>query len=409
MSADELLAWRFEQLSPHLDERQRRLWLGVEALALGPGGTSAVARATGMALDRVSRGRQEIENGAQPIARQRRPGAGRKPIEETDPQVVPVLLELVDGGSRGDPEGPLRWTTDSTADLSAKLAAAGHEASANTVGRLLKDNGYSLQANAKTLEGTSHPDRDAQFRYIAALAADFQERGCPVVSVDTKKKELVGRYKNPGRAWRRAGAPTEVLTHDFPDPGAAHPKAVPYGVYDIGADSGWVSVGQDGDTAQFAVNTLRSWWANQGRARYPHTTELLVTADAGGSNGYRTRLWKVELAAFAVETGLTVTVCHYPPGTSKWNRIEHRLFSQISVNWRGHPLTSHEVIVELIGSTSTKTGLSVHAEHDTRDYPTGIKIPDKQVKALPLHRHEWHGDWNYNLTPEQHAETPCSN
>jgi hypothetical protein len=408
MSPEELLAWKFAQISPHLDERQTRLWLGVEALAGGPGGTTAVALATGMPQARVSVGRREIEDGVEPIEGRRRAGGGRKKVEELDPELVPALEDLVDAGTRGDPMGPLRWTTDSTADLSGRLAEAGHEASAPTVARLLKENGYRLQANSKVLEGASHPDRDAQFRFISKTAADFLRRGQPAISVDTKKKELVGQYKNGGRTWRRKGEPIKVNSHDFPDRDNPHAKAVPYGVYDIGADTGWVTVGQDGDTAQFAVNTLRSWWANEGRQRYPEATELLVTADSGGSNSARVWLWKVELASFAAEAGLRITVVHYPPGTSKWNRIEHRLFSQISINWRGHPLTSHEVVVDLIGSTTTKTGLSVRAEHDTRDYPRGIKVTKQQINDLPLHRNEWHGEWNYSLAPEQNTETPTS-
>lgn len=317
MSPEELIAWRFAQLRPHLDERQTRLWLGTEAVSYGPGGTAVVARATGMPVARVSTGRREIEDGVEPIAMQRRAGAGRKRVEDLDPDLVPALEELVDPGTRGDPTGPLRWTTDSTADLSERLAQAGHEASAPTVARLLKANGYRLQANSKTLEGASHPDRDAQFRYISDLARRFLADDQPAVSVDCKKKELVGQYKNTGRTWRRKGEPIEVNSHDFPDRDNPHPKAVPYGVYDLADDSGWVSVGQDGDTAQFAVNTLRSWWVNVGRQRYPDATELLITADSGGSNSARVWLWKVELAAFAAETGLTVTVAHYPPGTSK--------------------------------------------------------------------------------------------
>lgn len=315
MGTEELIAWKFTQLREHLDERSARLSLGVEALAAGPGGTSLVARSTGASLDRVSTGRREIENGVAPLSMQRRPGGGRKRVEDLDPGIGAALEDLVADTERGDPMTPLRWTTDSTDELADKLTAAGHRVGADAVGRLLKQRGYSLQANAKTLEGATHPDRDAQFRYIAAAARAALDAGRPVASVDCKKKERVGLYKSPGRTWRAKGDPIAVKDHDFPDAGQRFAKAVPYGVYDPGANSGWVSVGQDGDTAAFAVNTLRSWWENQGCARYPDATELLITADAGGSNGYRTRLWKVELANFAAETGLTVTVLHYPPGT----------------------------------------------------------------------------------------------
>jgi hypothetical protein len=320
----------------------------------------------------------------------------------TDPDLVAALDALVDPVSRGDPESPLRWTTKSTAKLAAELTARGHRVSARTVAKLLKQAGYSLQANSKTIDGAQHPDRDAQFGYLNTQAERFQADGDPVISVDTKKKELVGRYRNGGAEWRPAGQPEQVKVHDFVDRELG--KANPYGVYDLAANTGWVSVGTDHDTAAFAVNTIRSWWNTTGSPTYPGADRLLITADGGGSNGYRTRLWKTELAQLAAETGLTITVCHLPPGTSKWNKIEHRLFSHISMNWRGRPLTSHEVIVNAIAATTTRTGLTVHAELDPGAYPKGTKIPDREIKALEttgvLTRHAWHGEWNYTLRPE---------
>ncbi|EDY49941.1 Putative IS3 family ISVisp1-like transposase (plasmid) [Streptomyces clavuligerus] len=295
---------------------------------------------------------------------------------------------------------PLRWTTKSTRRLASELTRAGHRVSADTVAGLLREEGFSLQGNAKTIGGAQHPDRDAQFRYINERAKEFQAVGNPVVSVDTKKKELVGNYKNAGLEWHRAGDPVRVRTHDFPD--AELGKAIPYGIYDLTADTGWVSVGTDHDTAAFAVSSVRRWWHAAGRTAYPHARRLLITADAGGSNGYRTRAWKFELAALAVETGTEITVCHFPPGTSKWNRIEHRLFSHIAMNWRGRPLTSHDVIVNSIAATTTRTGLTTRAELDTAFYATGVRISDGQLKALPLDVHDWHGEWNYTLRPEEH-------
>ena len=391
------LARKYALLAPVLDERQRRLWMAAEAREGGRGGITLVARATGSARSTVTRGVDELEGGAAP-GRIRRPGAGRKRAEEVNPTVAATLERLVDPETRGDPESPLRWTIKSTRELSRTLAEQGHPASEWLVRRLLRDAGYSLQAAAKQIEGSRHPDRDAQFRYLNARVLAHQAGGQPVISVDTKKKELVGRYKNAGRQWRPAGQPEPVNTHDFPDKQLG--KAIPYGVYDIGADSGWVSVGADHDTAAFAVATIRRWWQTVGSARYPHASRLLVTADAGGSNGYRTRLWKVELAALAADTGLEITVCHFPPGTSKWNKIEHRLFSHISSNWRGETLTSHEVIVNLIAATTTRTGLTVRAELDHGDYPKGVKISDKQMReleALAITRHDWHGEWNYTI------------
>jgi hypothetical protein len=388
-------------LSPHLDERQRRLLAGAGAKALGRGGLTALVRATGMSVNTVRRGQVELDQ-APVSGRVRRAGAGRKRATERDPGLLAALDRLVDPATRGDPESPLRWTTKSTRTLAKALGEQGHPTSHVRVGELLALLGYSLQANAKTREGRQHVDRDVQFRYINERVRRFLRSGDPVISVDTKKKELVGAdpgYKNAGRDWQPAGQPLRVGVHDFPDP--AVPKAVPYGVYDVKANTGWVSVGSDGDTASFAVETLRRWWTNVGAATYPKAKRLLITADAGGSNSYRNRLWKVELAGLAAETGLAVTVCHFPPGTSKWNKIEHRLFSAISMNWRGRPLTSHEVIVELISATTTRTGLTVHAERDTNTYPRGVKVSAEQLAdVLPrLKPHTFHGDWNYTIRP----------
>jgi transposase len=387
-----------------LNERQRRLWLGAEARELGSGGVGIVAQAVGVAGDTVRRGRAELEEPqALPYPRSRKSGGGRKRAEEGDPGLVAALDKLVDPVTRGDPMSPLRWTSKSLRTLAKALQEQGHQVSEQIVRRLLREAGYSLQANAKTLEGGQHPDRDAQFIYLAGQAAEHLAAGAPVVSVDAKKKELVGQFKNGGQDYRPAGSPVPVNVHDFLDPALG--KAIPYGVYDIGANSGWVSVGSDHDTAAFAVATLRNWWDHEGHAAYPHTDRLLITADGGGSNGTRLRAWKSELAAFAATTGLHITVCHLPPGTSKWNKIEHRLFSHITMNWRGTPLTSHQVVVNLIGAVTTSTGLRVHAELDEREYPTGIRISDAEMDALPIHRHDWHGDWNYTMHPDDTPDT----
>ena len=399
----ESLRAKFEAVPPHLDERQQRLVMAGEARSLGHGGIAAVASATGASRSRISAGVAELEAGQAPLRRVRREGGGRKPVTATDPALLSALLALVEPTRRGDPESPLCWTTLSTRKLAGELTAAGHRVGADTVARLLREQGFSLQANTKTIEGAGHPDRDAQFAYLNDQAREHLAAGDPVISVDTKKKELVGPYKNGGQEWRPTGDPEQVKVHDFIDPSLG--KANPYGVYDLGADTGWVAVGTDHDTAAFAVATIRRWWNSAGAQRYPNATRLLVTADGGGSNGYRTRLWKTELAALATDTGLRITVCHLPPGTSKWNKIEHRLFSHISMNWRGRPLTSHDVIVHSIAATTTRTGLTVHAELDTDTYPTGIKIPDTQMKALhdngALHRHDWHPEWNYTLNPPE--------
>ena len=394
---EESLAAKFSVIFPHLDERQRRLLMGAEARSIGHGGIRLVARAAGAAEVTVSEGVRELEDGGEPLGRARRPGGGRKRLADVDPGLRPALLALVEPDERGDPMSPLRWTTKSTRNLAGELTGQGHRISADTVGDLLRDLGFSLQGNAKTLEGKQDPDRDAQFRYISEQAKEHQDAGNPVVSVDTKKKEQVGQYKNNGRQWRPEGEPIQVSGHDFPDEELG--KAVPYGIYDIAANTGWVNVGTDHDTAAFAVESIRRWWHAAGHAAYPAARRLLITADAGGSNGYRTRAWKSELAAFAAETGLAVTVCHFPPGTSKWNRIEHRLFSAITSNWRGRPLTSHEVIVSAIAATTTRTGLTVHAELDTGQYPAGVVVSDAVLAALPITRHRFRGDWNYTMAP----------
>ncbi|MFJ9034725.1 ISAzo13 family transposase [Streptomyces sp. NPDC102274] len=393
------LALRFGVLFPHLNERQQRLALAAEARLLGHGGVRAVARAAGVSETTVRKGVFELEGGEDPLpdGRVRRDGGGRRSAEELDPLLVPALLALVEPDERGDPMSPLRWTTKSLRSLAGELTRQGHAASAPTVGRLLRENGFSLQANAKTLEGAQHPDRDAQFRYINDQVKDHQAGSEPVVSVDTKKKEVVGEFKNAGRQWRPAGEPVRVDVHDFP--GDALGKALPYGIYDLVADAGWVNVGTDHDTSAFAVESIRRWWNGQGCLDYPQARRLLITADAGGSNGYRTRAWKTGLAAFAARTGLAVTVCHMPPGTSKWNKVEHRLFSAITMNWRGRPLNSHEVVVQSIAATTTRTGLTVHAELDTGAYPTGVKVSDAELNAAPVTGHAFHGEWNYTVHP----------
>jgi transposase len=400
MVTREMLAAKFGSILPHLDERQRRLLLAAEARALGHGGIRLVARAAGVREATVSVGVDELDSGAEPLGRVRRPGGGRKRAADADPELRPALLALVEPQERGDPMSPLRWTTKSTRKLAAELAAQGHQVSADTVGDLLREEGFSLQGNAKSIEGRRHPDRDAQFRYINEQVKAHQDAGDPVISVDTKKKELVGEFRNAGREWRPKGQPVATRTHDFPGDGAG--KAIPYGVYDITGNTGWVNVGTDHDTAAFAVESIRRWWKAAGQGACPLARRLLITADAGGSNGYRTRAWKAELAALAVETGLEITVCHFPPGTSKWNKIEHRLFSHITMNWRGRPLTSHEVIVQTIAATTTATGLTVHAELDPSACDTGVQVSDRQMEALPLTRHDWHGDWNYTLRPEDY-------
>ncbi|MBW5249269.1 ISAzo13 family transposase [Streptomyces sp. P01-B04] len=383
---------------PHLDERQRRLAIGAEALSLGHGGIRIVAAAAGVREGTVSRGAAELDSDQVLLGRTRRPGGGRKRAADLDPGLRPALLGLVEPDERGDPMSPLRWTTKSTRKLAAELTRQGHRVSADTVAGLLREEGFSLQANAKTIEGAQHSDRDAQFRYLNEQARDHRDAGDPVISVDSKKKELIGDYKNAGHEWQPAGQPVRVKTHDFP--GQAE-KAIPYGIYDMAANTGWVSIGTDHDTAAFAVASIRRRWQARGRHDYPRARRLLITADGGGSNGYRTRGWKTHLADLAAETGLGITVCHLPPGTSKWNKIEHRLFSHITMNWRGRPLTSHEVMIQTIAATTSRTGLTVQAELDSGEYPTGIRISDDEIATLPITRHRFHGDWNYTLHPQQ--------
>jgi Rhodopirellula transposase DDE domain len=394
---------KYERLQKLLNERQRRVWAATEALALGRGGITRVVEATGLSRMTVRAGIRELrqqeyrpEEALEPN-RIRRSGGGRRPLIETDPTLLRDLERLVDPLTRGDPQSPLRWTCKSTAKLAAALRSQEHTVSARKVAQLLHDLDYRLQAPRKAREGVGHPDRNSQFEYIAARTRAFQHRGQPVVSVDTKKKELVGDFQQKGREWRPAYQPEEVRVHDFPDPDLG--KAIPYGIYDVTQDIGWVSVGIDHDTAEFAVATLRQWWQRLGQPRYPRATELLVVADGGGSNGSRNRLWKWALQQFADETGLRVTVCHFPPGTSKWNKIEHRLFCHITANWRGRPLVSLQVIVSLISATKTETGLTVEAALDTNQYPLGVKVSDEQYATINLHRADFHGDWNYTIKP----------
>jgi transposase len=390
---------RFEALAPLLDERGRRRFAAAEARSAGRGGVMAVSKITGVARSTIGRALKELRGEAPPLPRDRvrRHGAGRKPLTSLDPTLLPDLEKLLDPVTRGDPMSPLRWTAKSLSKLASELQAQGHRVSPNVVSKLLRQLGFSLQANRKTLEGADHPDRDAQFEYIntqtkAALAADE-----PAISVDTKKKELVGDFKNAGREYHPKGQPEQVRVHDFKIPELG--RAAPYGVYDIGDNTGWVSVGMDHDTGSFAVNAIRRWWQTMGRERYPTTKTLLINADCGGSNGARLRLWKFELQNLADQLGLTITVCHLPPGTSKWNKIEHRLFSFITQNWRGRPLVSYQTIVQLIAATTTKSGLTVKSELDTNTYPPGVKITDAQMHQLNLQRHDFHGDWNYTIRP----------
>jgi transposase len=396
MDEDAALAQKFATLLPQLDERQRRLLLAAEARALGRGGITRVARAAGVSRPTITRGLAELDHPAAP-GRVRQPGGGRRRRRERDPALLAALEALVEPDTRGDPQSPLRWTCKSTRQLAAALTQQGHAVSEWTVRQLLHEADYSLQAPVKTLEGAGHPDRDAQFRYLNDQIKAFLAQGLPVVSVDTKKKELVGAFKNGGREWQPAGQPERVRVHDFPDPALG--KAIPYGIYDVGRNAGWVTVGQDHDTAAFAVASLRRWWEAVGRPAYPGADRLLISADGGGSNGYRLRLWKVELQHFADLTGRRVTVCHLPPGTSKWNKIEHRLFAHISLNWRGRPLVSHEVVVNLIGATTTQAGLRVRAELDPGTYPTKLKVSDEQLAAVRLTPHPFHGEWNYTIAP----------
>jgi hypothetical protein len=399
-STIERLRQKYRAMYHDLDERGRRRWAGTEALALGRGGVTSVARATGLARNTVAAGIRELSDpAALPPDQVRRPGAGRKPCTEADPALLPALEALTDPATRGDPGSPLRWTCKSTRRLAAELARQGHPVSDRTVARLLHEAGYSLQANRKTREGAAHPDRNAQFAYINERVRLFQRRGQPVVSVDTKKKELVGDFKNGGREWRPQGQPEEVRVHDFQDKVLG--KAIPYGVYDVTYNEGWVSVGIDHDTARFAAQTLGRWWREMGARRFPRARELLVTADGGGSNGTRNRLWKVALQDLADALGLPVSVSHFPPGTSKWNKIEHRLFCHITNNWRGRPLRSREAAVALIAQTRTEAGLVVAAALDTNSYPTGVRVTDTELAAVRLMPAEFRGEWNYSITPQR--------
>jgi len=426
MERQEAIRRKFDVVRPFLNERLRRVWAASEAHALGRGGVLVVAVATGVARSTIGRGLRELRDAAgraagsaagsgsslpsrpaDPLApppgsgRQRRLGGGRTALTQRDPALLGALDALVEPTARGDPQSPLRWTTKSVRVLARELTTQGHPVSPATVATLLHQLDYSLQAPRKTKEGADHPDRDAQFVHINGQTRAFQARGQPVVSIDAKKKELVGNYKNGGREWRPAGQPEAVRTHDFPDKTLG--KVAPYGIYDLTANTGWVSVGTDHDTASFAVDTLHRWWQQMGHTTYPAATELLLQADSGGSNSSRSRLWKVEVQRFADATGLRVHVCHFPPGTSKWNKIEHRLFAHITENWRGRPLVSHEVIVNLIGHTTTRQGLRVQAELNTKVYPTGTKVSDATLATVRLQPATFHGDWNYTITPRSHS------
>jgi hypothetical protein len=399
----EIIRAKFEAMKPVMDERTRRLWAATEARAIGRGGITRVSQATGISHVTIRAGLSQLERAAGPDAahattsRVRRPGGGRKALTHHDPSLLTALESLVEPLTRGDPQSPLRWTCKSTAELATELNARGHAVSPRTINTLPARLGYSLQSNRKTREGGTHPDRNAQFEHINAKAKSFMKAGQPVVSVDAKKKELIGDFKNGGREWQPKGKPEGVRVHDFIDPKLG--KAIPYGVYDLAANLGWVSVGVDHDTAEFAVATLRRWWEQLGGGMYPGAKRLLVTADGGGSNGSRCRLWKLKLQEFADESGLRITVCHFPPGTSKWNKIEHRMFCHITQNWRGRPLVDLECVVNLIGSTTTETGLEIRAELDTKAYPLGRLVKQQEMESLSIKADEFHGEWNYTIRP----------
>jgi len=398
MVDERLIETKYKMLLTSFTERTRRLWAATEARMAGRGGFAAVVRATGISPTTLAKAGRELgERDPLPPERVRRSGGGRKRTESLDPDVLPTLERLVEPTTRGDPESPLRWTCKSTRNLAEELRGQGHSLSHVTVARLLAEADYSLQGNRKTMEGTSHPDRNAQFEYINARSAQQLKRGQPVISVDTKKKELVGAFKNAGREWRPQGEPEAVRVHDFIDPEQG--KAIPYGVYEVQRNVGWVSVGVTHDTSAFAVETIRKWWRHMGKKAYPRATSLLITADSGGSNGARVRLWKFELQRLANNTGLAIHVCHFPPGTSKWNKIEHRLFSFITQNWRGKPLRTRAAIVNMIASTRTRTGLKVRCVLDTHHYPKAVKVSDAQMQQLRLSPHDFHGDWNYTIAP----------
>jgi hypothetical protein len=398
---EEGLVRYFEVVMPHMNELQRRVVAGATSELLGRGGKSAVAAASGMSRTTVTKAAGEVGEGIEPSTRLRAVGGGDKLKIDKLPGLLETLDELVNPDTRGNPMSLLRWTSKSSVKLAEELERRGFSVSSNTVLRLLHLLGYSLQANAKVTEGRQHPDRDEQFRYLNDTAVSFIAQNQPVISVDTKKKELIGEFANKGNEWALSGAPERVNVHDFKDPSlGAYAKAIPYGVYDLANNEGWVNVGDTADTSEFAVESIRRWWHQMGRERFADATSLLITADAGGSNGYRVRAWKVELARLAQETGLTITVCHYPPGTSKWNKIEHRMFSFITMNWRGKPLTSVRTIIELISATATSTGLTIQADYDPSWYPKGVKISDQQLAALPLRPHDFHGEWNYTLNAQ---------
>ena len=398
MTDEAAIGERFRALAGELNERQRRLWAAAEARSHGRGGIEATARATGIHQDTIRKGIRELASGERlPVGRVRRAGAGRKALTESDPTLLSDLAALVEADTRGDPESPLLWTAKGVRQLAVALRGMGHKVHFATVAKLLRGLGYSLQANRKTKEGASHPDRDAQFAHINETVKAALDGGQPAISVDTKKKELVGDFKNGGREWRPQGTPELVRTHDFKDKQLG--KAIPYGIYDLANDEGWVTVGIDHDTAQFAVASIKGWWEHLGTQRFPDATMLTITADCGGSNGNRTKLWKTELQKLADETGLQIQVCHFPPGTSKWNKIEHRLFSFISRNWRARPLVSLEVIVNLIGATTSRTGLEVYAQLDERAYPDKVQVSDADLAAVNLHRADFHPDWNYTIKP----------
>jgi len=412
MSSEEDIRARYVEIKPYLNERTRRLFVANEARAYGWGGRTIAARATGMARSTIGRGINELKAGAevpdpfQQSGRVRRAGSGRKSAETRQPGLRAALDRLVADAIRGDPEAPLRWVSRSQRNIVEALSEEEFDVSQKLVGRLLKKLGYSCQANQKTREGANHPDRDAQFHNINATVTAAADRGEPAISVDTKKKELVGDFKNAGRELRPKGDPEPVRVHDFQIPELG--KVAPYGVYDIAANEGWVNLGTDADTAMFAVESIRRWWQRLGQERYPNTEHLVITADCGGSNGPRVRLWKYELQQFADETGLAITVTHLPPGTSKWNKIEHKLFAQISQNWRGKPLVSHEVIVQLINATTTRTGLEVSCTIDANTYPKGVKVSDRTMKQLNIAPHDFHGEWNYTIGPRATEATGCS-
>jgi len=397
------LVEKYAVVEPVLDERGRRLWAAAESRVIGYGGDSVVSAATGLARQTIRNGRREIEAGVEMPGRIRRPGGGRRTLEEDQPGLEDALERLVDPETRGDPESPLRWTCKSRAKLAAALSKQGWEVSSTSVGRMLNKLGYRLQSVRKRNEGASHPDRNAQFEHINATATAYLAQSQPVISVDTKKKELVGDFANKGREWQPTGTPEAALVHDFPQDASG--KAVPYGVYDMARNEAWVSVGQSHDTPEFAVASIRQWWRSMGKRAYPEARTLFITADAGGSNGYRSRAWKHELQKFADDTNLRIRVSHFPPGTSKWNKIEHRLFCHVTQNWRGKPLRTFEAIIELIGNTRTDAGLRVKAALDKRHYNKGTRITDAQMKELSLHRNEFKGEWNYELHPRTKLKT----